>query len=142
MKAGRGIIYSERTDEGRRRVDQRLFGIQTWVALPEADEESAPTFIHHGAGALPQIEAEGVSTRLIAGQISDARSPLITTFETLYDDIRLEAGVRLTILPSLLKRALYTFSSEVEVAGEAFAPAQLLVLRPGGLIDIRARSAA
>ena len=34
MRAGRGIVHSERTSEGRKRSGQRLFGIQTWMALP------------------------------------------------------------------------------------------------------------
>lgn len=142
MQAGRGIVHSERTDPARRRSGQRLFGIQTWVALPEADEESAPAFSHHAADALPQVAAEGVSARLIAGQVFGAKSPLITPSETLYADIRLDAGARLTIPPSVPERAIYTISGEVEIAGDIFPPAQLLVLRPGDPIDIRARSNA
>src|SRR5690606_28845729 len=67
MQAGRGIVHSERTDEARRRQGQRLFGLQTWVALPEAQEEGDPGFVHHGAEALPIIEDDGVKARLIAG---------------------------------------------------------------------------
>ena len=47
MRAGRGIVHSERTSERRRESGQRLFGIQTWVALPENQEESDPDFAHH-----------------------------------------------------------------------------------------------
>src|SRR5690606_38513531 len=56
MKAGRGIVHSERTDEERRRSGQRLFGVQTWVALPEAQEESDPDFVRRGGDELPVIE--------------------------------------------------------------------------------------
>ncbi len=82
MRAGRGIVHSERTDEGRRRTGQRLFGIQTWVALPEAQEESDPGFAHHGADDLPLIEDGGLRARLIAGAGFGARSPLATASET------------------------------------------------------------
>src|SRR6056297_18377 len=41
MVAGRGVTHSERTSDATRRGESRLFGIQTWVALPEADEERA-----------------------------------------------------------------------------------------------------
>ena len=68
MKAGRGIVHSERTSPDRRRSGQRLFGIQTWMALPEEQEESDPAFVHHGSLELPQVEAEGVEARLITGQ--------------------------------------------------------------------------
>src|SRR3954453_17154633 len=53
MRAGRGIVHSERTSEARKRNGQKLFGIQTWMALPTADEESDPAFLHHGSDALP-----------------------------------------------------------------------------------------
>ena len=142
MKAGRGIVHSERTDEARRRTGQRLFGIQTWVALPEAQEESDPGFAHHGAAELPVIEDHGVTARLIAGQAFGARSPLATASETLYADIRLAPGARLAIEPSVTERALYTISGGIEVAGQPFAPAQLLVLRPGDQIVLRAVTAA
>ena len=60
MRAGRGIVHSERTGAERKRDGQRLFGIQTWMALPLSQEESDPAFMHHGAEALPLIEAGGV----------------------------------------------------------------------------------
>src|SRR5919107_5628694 len=68
MRAGRGIVHSERTGEERRRHGQRLFGIQTWMALPVEQEEGDPAFVHHGAGALPVVDADGVRARLIAGR--------------------------------------------------------------------------
>ncbi|HHX88153.1 MAG TPA: pirin family protein [Paracoccus sp.] len=142
MKAGRGIVHSERTDEARLRSGQRLFGIQTWVALPEAQEESDPEFIHHDAGALPMIEDGGMKARLIAGAAFGARSPLVTATETLYADIQLAPGASFTFEPSVIERALYTISGEIEVAGQPFAPGQLLVLRPGDQIVVRASSAA
>ena len=142
MKAGRGIVHSERTDEERRRTGQRLFGIQTWVALPEAQEESDPGFVHHGAEALPVVEDGGMTARLIAGTAFGARSPLATASETLYADVQLASGASFPIEPSVTERALYTISGEIEVAGQAFGPAQLLVLRPGDQIVVRARTAA
>ena len=45
----------------------RLFGIQSWVALPKAAEETAPAFVHHPAASLPLVEDGGVRLRLIAG---------------------------------------------------------------------------
>src|SRR5690606_14896230 len=67
MRAGRGIVHSERTREALRRSGQRLFGLQTWVALPASVEESEPQFLHHGADELPVVEDGGLRLRLIAG---------------------------------------------------------------------------
>lgn len=142
MKAGRGIVHSERTDEERRRKGQRLFGLQTWVALPEAQEESDATFVHHGADELPVVEDHGTTARLIAGEAFGAKSPLVTASETLYADIELAPGARIAIEPSVTERALYTISGEVDVAGQVFPAARLLVLRPGDQIVVRATSPA
>ena len=142
MRAGRGIVHSERTDEERKRTGQRLFGIQTWVALPEAQEESDPDFIHHGAEALPEVEADGVHAKLIAGSAFGATSPLQTASDTLYADMRLRAGAQAPIDATHEERALYTISGEIEVGGDTFGPAQLLVLRPSDAHRVRALSDA
>src|SRR5215470_4225117 len=76
MTAGRGIVHSERTDPERRKHDHPMFGIQSWVALPQSAEETEPGFVHHGAGALPVVEGEGRRVRVIAGSLYGARSPL------------------------------------------------------------------
>ena len=46
MVAGRGIVHSERERPEVTAVNHRLHGLQLWLALPEADEEIAPTFYH------------------------------------------------------------------------------------------------
>src|SRR5687767_14569119 len=67
MTAGRGIAHSERTAPEARVGGARLFGIQTWVALPKQAEETAPDFAHHGVGDLPLVDNHGTSVRLILG---------------------------------------------------------------------------
>ena len=52
MVAGRGITHSERFERARREGDH-LHGIQAWVALPQADEETEPRFSHHAGSDLP-----------------------------------------------------------------------------------------
>src|SRR3954447_12868769 len=97
MRAGRGIVHSERTSPERKRTGQRLFGIQTWMALPEEQEESDPAFVHHGSEELPTVDVEGVKARLIAGEALGARSPLQTGSETLYADVHLALDAKLVI---------------------------------------------
>jgi redox-sensitive bicupin YhaK (pirin superfamily) len=142
MRAGRGIVHSERTSEERRRDGQRLFGIQTWMALPAEQEETDPAFMHHGADALPIVDAEGVRARLIAGRAFGAASPPATASETLYADVQLGAGAQAPIEATYEERALYTVAGTIEVAGDAFEPGQLLVLRPGDAITVTATSDA
>ncbi|TNC61098.1 pirin family protein [Rubellimicrobium roseum] len=142
MRAGRGIVHSERTSEERKRHGQKLFGIQTWMALPADREEDNPAFLHHGADALPLLDADGIQARLIAGQAFGLASPLVTASDTLYADVQLAPGARLPIEPSYEERALYTIAGTIEVAGDSFEPGQLLVLRPGDPITVRATTVA
>ena len=120
MKAGQGIVHSERTSEDRRRNGQRLFGIQTWVALPEDQEESAPEFIHYGSDDLPIIDADGIRARIMAGEAFGQTSSLRTASETLYGDIEMQAGRQIPIDATYEERALYTISGESEIAGDRF----------------------
>src|SRR5215217_906372 len=99
MRAGRGIVHSERTSPERKRTGQRLFGIQTWMALPNEHEESDPAFVHHGSDELPMIDADGIRARLIAGNAFGAHSPLEAPSETLYADVHLGAGAQVPIEP-------------------------------------------
>ncbi len=142
MKAGKGIVHSERTSAERRQNGQRLFGLQTWMALPEADEESAPEFIHHGKDDLPMVDADGIKARLIAGAAFGKKSALRTNSETLYGDIELQAGRSMPIDATYEERALYTISGEIEIAGDRFDKGELLILRPGDAITVRANATA
>ena len=142
MRAGRGIVHSERTSPERKHTGQRLFGIQSWMALPEAEEESDPAFVHHGEQELPIVEVDGIRARVIAGEVLGARSPLITPSETVYAHLHLRAGARMPIEPSFDERAVYTLGGEIEVAGDAFGPGQLLVLRAGDPIVVKATTGA
>src|SRR3954451_8319372 len=142
MRAGRGIVHSERTSTERRRMGQRLFGIQTWMALPAEQEEGDPAFLHHAADVLRIVDADGGRARLIAGRAFGAASPLATASETLYADLQLQAGAKVPVDSVYEERALYTVAGTIEVAGDAFEPGQLLVLRPGSAIIVTATSDA
>jgi len=140
MSAGRGIAHSERTRPELRVAGSPLSGIQSWVALPDAHEESAPFFKHHGKGALPSIEEGGKRVRVIAGALYGVRSPVETYSDLFYADAQLDAGAVLPLDAEHEERAIYLVSGEIDIAGDLFAPGRLLVLRPGDAITIRAVS--
>ncbi|MCA1297500.1 pirin family protein [Stappia indica] len=138
MSAGKGIVHSEREDPARRKTRRRIFGIQSWVALPSHAEETAPTFEHVGRADLPFLSDNGASVRVIAGELYGARSPVKTASETIYADISLEAGRSIPIDATHEERALYTVEGEVEISGERFGAGQLLVFKPGDAITVTA----
>ena len=142
MTAGSGIVHSERTGSAVRAAGGTLAGIQSWVALPKSDEETAPDFTHHGSTTLPTVSGEGKQVRMLLGSLFGVRSAVRTFSETLYADVTLEIGATLPVPAEHEERALYLVDGAVEIAGEAFAPGRLLVLRPAAEITVTALSAA
>lgn len=139
MTAGRGIAHSERTPAELRARTRRMFGLQSWVALPKDVEESDPAFAHHGVGELPIIEAEGKRVRLVAGSLFGARSPVSTLSELFYADAELDTGARLEVTTEHEERAAYIVSGTAEVEGEdgTYADGRLIVFRPGAAAVLR-----
>src|SRR5262249_29183513 len=112
-------------------------GLQTWVALPRAHEETEPAFAHHGADELPVIAAKGATVRLVVGSAWGQSSPVKIFCETIFADVSLAQGAALPVDAAHEERAIYTVAGEVEIGGDRFPPGQLLVLRPGGAISVR-----
>ena len=138
MVAGRGVTHSERTSAATRTAPHDLFGVQTWVALPERDEETAPSFEHHGREALPVMEADGARLRLILGNAYGERAPAKVFSETFYVDAALDPGARLPLPDEHEDRGLYVIEGEIAVAGQVFAAGRMLVFRPGDRIAVEA----
>ena len=142
MTAGRGIAHSERTAPDHRVAGEPLHGLQCWVALPAADEEGAPAFVHHDAGELPAETGEGKTVRVVAGRFLGMNSPVATGWETLLADATLATGATLPLDADTEERALYIVSGEVEIAGDRFEAGRLLVFRPGDRITVTAKTPA
>ncbi|MDR3498489.1 MAG: pirin family protein [Parvibaculum sp.] len=138
MTAGSGIAHSERTPDMQRRDGQRIFGIQSWVALPAAHEETAPGFQHFAAESLPLIEDTDISARIIAGQAFGAASHVKTLSDWFYVDVMLAAGAKAPLDPDYEERAIYVAEGEIELAGKRFEASQLLVFKPGQRITVTA----
>jgi redox-sensitive bicupin YhaK (pirin superfamily) len=142
MTAGSGIAHSERTPADARIAGIGTFGIQSWVALPAALEETPPTFQHFSADTLPVIEGEGIWARVIAGSALGKTSPVNTLSDWLYAELRLQAGASAPLDPDQEERAIYLVDGEIRIAGETFDGPRLLVFRPGDRITITATQPA
>ena len=142
MTAGRGIVHSERTPEELRGAPMSISGLQTWLALPDGKEEVAPVFENTGAMLLPEIDAEGVSGRVVIGDFQGMRSPVRAHSDTLYADLRLAPGASVKIPADAEERAIYTLEGEVAISGDVFPPERLLVFRPGDEIVVSSQGGA
>ncbi|WP_373088813.1 pirin family protein [Sneathiella sp.] len=138
MVAGSGVTHSERTSKATRTAPHSLFGIQTWVALPEDKEEVAPSFEHHDKEALPVIDDDGVNLRLILGRAYGETAPASIFSETFYGDASLAPNARLPLPDDHEDRGLYVVEGSVSIAGQEFDSGQMMVFRPNDKITIAA----
>ncbi len=138
MTAGRGITHSERTTAAARVHSNRLFGIQSWVALPRQHEETQPGFVHHAADTLPVVEDGGARLRLIAGHGWGLRAPVVTPSELFYADAMLQPGAPLPLPDDHEERAAYVVQGAVEVGGVRFEAGRMLLFRAGDRVSLRA----
>lgn len=142
MTAGRGIVHSERSPEEFRGNPLSISGLQTWLALPDAKEEIAPNFENTASQALPEFSDAGAHGRVVIGELEGLKSPVRQYHDTLYADIRLDAGGSVRIPANAEERAVYLLEGEVDIAGDRFASNILLVFRPGDEIVVASERGA
>jgi len=138
MVAGRGVTHSERTSAETRAKTHKLFGIQTWIALPEDREDMSPDFEHHKEAALPFITDSGARVRVILGHAFGERSPVTMHSETFYLDVVLEPAAKFPLPDDHEDRGLYVTQGSVEIEGETFEAGRMMIFRPGDPISVRA----
>ena len=140
MRAGQGIVHSERTGATVRENASKLAGIQCWLASPEATEDAEPSFHHTPQAELPSLSAEGAHVRVILGEAYGLRSPVELDWSTVYVDVELEAGAKLPITAEYEERAIYVIDGSLAVEGVDYSTQRMLVLKPGHDMTLTART--
>lgn len=138
MTAGKGIAHSERFEDPEVLAGGGLELIQTWVALPEKDEEADPAFNNYGAASLPVFTDKGVWMRLIAGEGMGLRNEVKTHSPLLYLHVVLEPGATFGIPAEQPERAIYVAKGTVELGGRKYPSGQMIVFSKGSEPVIRA----
>jgi redox-sensitive bicupin YhaK (pirin superfamily) len=131
MTAGKGIAHSERFEDPAIRAGGNLEMIQTWVALPEKDEEADPSFRNFSADQLPVFTDKGVWMRLIAGEAFGLKNEVQTTSPLFYLHVVLEKGSRFGIPTGHSERGVYIAKGSVTVNGHLYQEGKLLVFSQG-----------
>ena len=137
MTAGRGIVHSERAGDD---LDEMapLHGIQSWMALPDHEEERDPEFIHYPAAELPELDIDGSTVRVIIGEAYGHRSPVKSYASTIYLECRMPAGSELHLPDEYPELAAYIVSGEIEIDGQTYAGGVMAVRSPGMSMSIKA----
>ena len=131
MTAGSGIVHSERSPEELRAGGPELYGMQTWLALPDGKEEVDPGFDHIAADGLPAIESGGARARVLMGELWGKRAATPCHSPTIYADIELNAGASIPIDAEADERAVMLVGGNAELDGQSLDEFALYVLRPG-----------
>jgi redox-sensitive bicupin YhaK (pirin superfamily) len=144
MTAGRGIVHSERTPDDLRGRVRRSHGLQLWCALPAELEDSAPSFSHTPAQAIPALRVGDASVRVLIGEAFGAASPVPAHSPTLYLDLAFDAGAGVLDLPpgSARERALYLVDGVARLDGQPLAPQTMAVLPEGTAARLEADAGA
>jgi len=130
MTAGSGIAHSERFEDPSS-LTGGLEMIQTWVALPEKDEEAAPSFHNYIPEQLPVFTDAGVWMRLIAGNAYGLRNDVKTNSPLFYLHVVLQKGAKFGLPKEHSERGFYIAKGSVELSGITYLPGQMLVFNKG-----------
>jgi redox-sensitive bicupin YhaK (pirin superfamily) len=131
MTAGRGIAHSERFEDPAALAGGELEMIQTWVALPEKDEEAPPSFNNYSPEELPVFTDKGVWMRLIAGNAYGLDNNVKTNSPLFYLHVVLEHGAGFGLPREYSERGFYIAKGSVEVSGHTYNAGQMLVFNKG-----------
>lgn len=130
MTAGSGIAHSERF-ENPSSLAGGLEMIQTWVALPERDEEAAPSFTNYKPTQLPVFTETGIWMRLIAGDAYGLQSDVKTHSPLFYLHVVLQKGTHFALPKEHSERGFYIAKGAVEIAGVTYGEGKMLVFTKG-----------
>ena len=131
MTAGRGIAHSERFEDPQTLAGGALEMIQTWVALPEKEEESLPSFTNYPAEELPVYTDQGIWMRLIAGEAYGLKNTVKTHSPMFYLHVVLREGATFGLPTGHSERGIYVAKGSIEVSGSMYKMGQMLVFTKG-----------
>lgn len=131
MTAGRGIVHSERTPPDQRGGDATLHGIQLWLALPVALQETDPAFMHYPADSIPVVDTGALRTTVIMGEAYGVTSPVATASPTLYVEVMFLDDGELPIPGAYEERAVYVVAGRAAIGATDLDGGDMAVVRPG-----------
>lgn len=140
MTAGKGIVHSERSPAAERNAGPRLYGMQTWLALPDGREEIDPAF--EAVKDLPIVEDGRARAIVIMGELWGERAPTTTHADTIYAEIVLGAGGAIPLEEDADERAVMLVGGEASVDGHELKLYELAVLQPGRDMTLESKSGA
>lgn len=116
MTAGSGIIHQEMPKEHK----EGLMGFQLWVNLPQAHKMMAPRYQEIARRAIPSVEKDGITVKIIAGEYQGATGPVSDLMvNPTYLDVMLPKGKKFSYhVPQDHTVLLYVIKGGIVVGNE------------------------
>ncbi len=136
MTAGKGVVHSERTPEYLRKHDKFLHGFQIWIGLPKDLEQSEPSFYHINKEDIPIWEENGIRFKLIAGELTDRKSPVPVQSPLYFLEIKTSEAQKINIGHKLFGEVgMYVLDGTVKIEGNDYGSKQLLIAKNASLCE-------
>ncbi len=127
MKAGHGIVHSERRPDDLRSVAHRTHGLQMWLGLPAALEESEPTFAHTPASALLPFTEQQAAVSVLMGRAFGHESPVQGFSPTVFLMLQLAPGAALRLPVLAPEIGVYALAGDLRIDATDVGLRQLAV---------------
>ena len=141
MTTGSGMVHSERAGDDLDETS-RLHGIQSWMALPDGEEERDPSFKHYPAADIPEIDVGGVTTRVIIGEAYGKVSPVDAYSSTLYLECVMPQGSELTLPDQYEELGAYVVSGRISIDRESYGSGVMAIAASGKTMRLTAEEDA
>jgi redox-sensitive bicupin YhaK (pirin superfamily) len=145
MTSGRGILHEEMPKRGASGV---IDGFQLWVNLPAVRKMSTPRYQEVNATTIPTVEKEGVTVRVVAGEVFGVRGPVTEiAANPLYLDVTLAPGAEFSqAVPAGQTALAYVFAGQgtfgaAETGAKLIEAVRLVELGEGDVIRAQAAPA-
>jgi len=136
MTSGRGIAHSEESPRGRPAL---LHGLQLWIALPEAERLTEPSFAHHAR--LPRIYGKDAAVTVVIGEYQGEQSPAAVYSPLIGLEVSMAPGSTLIVpVRRDFEHGVVPVDGPATVAGVIVEPG-LMAHLPSGLSVIVLESA-
>ena len=136
MKAASGVIHSEMP----RQIAGVMRGFQLWVNLPAQEKMSEPAYQEIRSESVPEIDADGIHLRQLAGEYPGHRGPVSDAHTgARILDIRMLPGSQFdSAVPADHAGFIYVFEGRARVAHSEVPLHHLAVLGPGESVSVKA----
>ncbi|MBC7876981.1 MAG: pirin family protein [Anaerolineales bacterium] len=132
MTSGRGILHEEMPK--RSENSGNIYGFQLWVNLPATQKMGQPRYQEVNSSTIPVIEKDGVTVRLVAGELDGINGPVTDiSASPLYMDVKLAPGSKFIYpIPSGHTVLAYVFEGAGEFGSEVVESVSMVVFNDDG----------